>query len=232
MTQKNPHPSRRMLSVRVKTAAKRKISSTRWLARQLNDPYVQEAKSRGFRSRAAFKLEQLDDKYSLLKPGMKVVDLGAAPGGWTQIAVARAKPAQTGGCVVGIDLLPIDPIPDSILIEGDFMEGDAPDKLKTLIGGEADFVMSDMAPYTMGHRQTDHLRVMALVEAAYAFAFEVLKPGGIFLAKLFQGNAEEDLLRTLKRDFEKVRHVKPDASRKESSEVYVLATGFRGKHPS
>lgn len=220
-----------MLAVRVKTAAKRKISSTRWLARQLNDPYVQEAKSRGFRSRAAFKLEQMDEQHHLLKRGMRVVDLGAAPGGWTQIAVDRVQPEKSGGCVIGIDLLPIDPIPGATLLVGDFMDNDAPDKLKSLLGGEADIVMSDMAPYTMGHRQTDHLRVMALVEAACMFAQETLKPGGTFLAKLFQGNAEGDLLASLRRDFEKVRHLKPDASRKESSEVYILATGFRGRKP-
>lgn len=208
---------------KIKTAKGRKTSSTRWIERQLNDPYVTKAKQMGYRSRAAFKLQEMDDKYKILKPGMSVVDLGAAPGGWCQIALER-------GCkkVVAIDLLPVDPMGGMIFMQQDFMEDDAPAKLKEALGGKADVVLSDMAHNTTGHRDTDHLKIMALVEAGYIFAKEVLKPGGSYLAKTFQGGAEADLLAQMKIDFTTVKHVKPPASRQDSSEMYVLATGFRG----
>lgn len=215
----------RGLKTRVKTARGRSNSSARWLERQLNDPYVQEAKKRGYRSRAAFKLMQIDDKYELIKRGARIVDLGAAPGGWCQVALERAgKDAH----VVGIDLLEIDAIPGVILLQGDFMEDEAPDRLKQALGGPADIVMSDMAASATGHQQTDHLRIMGLVETALYFAEEVLVPGGAFVAKVLQGGAESDLLKQMKLRFEKVRHFKPDASRKDSSEMYVVATGFKG----
>lgn len=208
---------------KIKTAKGRKTSSTRWIERQLNDPYVTKAKQMGYRSRAAFKLQEMDDKYKILKPGMSVVDLGAAPGGWCQIALER-------GCkkVVAIDLLPVDPMGGMIFMQQDFMEEEAPAKLKEALGGKADVVLSDMAHNTTGHRDTDHLKIMALVEAGYLFAKEVLKPGGTYLAKTFQGGAEADLLAQMKIDFTTVKHVKPPASRQDSSEMYVLATGFRG----
>ncbi len=208
---------------KIRTAKGRKTSSTRWIERQLNDPYVTKAKQMGYRSRAAFKLQEMDDKYKILKPGMSVVDLGAAPGGWCQIALER-------GCkkVVAIDLLPVDPLGGMIFMQQDFMEDDAPAKLKEALGGKADVVLSDMAHNTTGHRDTDHLKIMALVEAGYIFAKEVLKPGGSYLAKTFQGGAEADLLAQMKIDFTTVKHVKPPASRQDSSEMYVLATGFRG----
>ena len=221
----------RAVAVRVKTARKRSHSSTQWLERQLNDPFVAEAKRLGYRSRAAFKLIQLDDKLHLLKPGARVVDLGAAPGGWTQVAVDRVK-AETGrGEVVGIDLLEIDPIAGATLLQGDFLAEDAPDSLRRIMGGPADLVLSDMAASATGHSATDHLRVIALAEAAYYFAAEVLSEGGTFVAKVFQGGTEGELLTSLKRDFTTVRHVKPPASRAESAEVYVVATGFRGASP-
>ena len=219
-------PTGRQEAVRVRTAKGRKNSSTRWLQRQLNDPYVAEARRLGYRSRAAFKLAQLDEKYNLLKPGMRVVDLGAAPGGWVQVAQQKIGP---GGHVAGIDLLEIDPIAGADLIVGDFLDEDAPDRLKTLMGGPADAVLSDMAASSTGHAPTDHLRIMSLAEAALDFACEVLKPGGFFLAKVLQGGSERELLDRLRRDFEKVRHVKPAASRSDSAELYVLATGFRGR---
>lgn len=206
---------------RVKTAKKRKTSSTRWLERQLNDPYVDKAKAQGYRSRAAFKIIEIDEKVHLLKKGMKIVDLGAAPGGWSQVA------AQKGCTIVAIDLLEMDEIPGVDFIQMDFMDDDAPDKLKAMLGGMADAVLSDIAPNTMGHKQTDHLRIMAVVEAAYYFAKEVLKPGGTFVAKVFQGGAQNTLLAEMKKDFKTVKHIKPPASRKESSEQYLVATGFR-----
>jgi 23S rRNA (uridine2552-2'-O)-methyltransferase len=218
-------PTGRGLTVRVKTAGKRSVSSARWLERQLNDPYVSEAKKRGYRSRAAFKLLQLDEKFHLLKPGGKVVDLGAAPGGWTQVAVDRV--GETGK-VIGIDLLPMDAIPGAELIQMDFMAEDAPDKLKAMLGGAADLVLSDMAASATGHSQTDHLKIMALAEAAYDFAKDVLKPKGAFVAKVLQGGATGELLKLLKRDFAEVKHVKPPASRSDSAEIYVVALGFRG----
>lgn len=218
-------PSGRGLTVRVKTAGKRSVSSTRWLERQLNDPYVAEAKKQGYRSRAAFKLLQLDEKFNLLKPGAKVVDLGAAPGGWTQVAVDRVGEK---GRVVGIDLLQMDAIPGADLIQFDFMDDSAPDVLKKLLDGPADIVLSDMAASSTGHSQTDHLKIMALAEAAYDFAKDVLKPHGAFVAKVLQGGATGELLKLLKRDFTDVKHVKPPASRSDSAEIYVVALGFRG----
>lgn len=223
----------RGLKTRVKTAAKRSSSSTWWLERQLNDPYVAEAKKRGYRSRAAFKLLQLDEKYHFLKPGGRVVDLGAAPGGWTQVAVDRVQSAagekeNRRGKVIGIDLLAVDPIPGAEIIQLDFMDESAPDKLKAMLGGEADVVLSDMAASSTGHAQTDHLKIIGLAEAALQFAREVLAPGGTFIAKVLAGGATNELLAPLKRDFATVRHVKPEASRKESAEIYVVAQGFRG----
>ncbi len=214
--------------VYVKTRKKRSVSSARWLERQLNDPYVAAAKAEGYRSRAAFKLIQMNEDLGLLKAGYKVVDLGAAPGGWTQIAVDIVQPDKTGGKVVGIDYLDMPEVPGAEFICLDFMDDAAPEILKKSIGGKAHVVMSDMAPPTVGHKQTDHLRIMALAEAAYEFAREVLLPGGVFLSKVFMGGAEKDLLNSLKRDFTKVKHVKPHASRADSSEMYVVALGFRG----
>jgi 23S rRNA (uridine2552-2'-O)-methyltransferase len=216
------------LHVQVKTGGKRKLSSKLWLERQLNDPYVAKAKAAGYRSRAAFKLLEIDDKFRLLKPGMAVVDLGAAPGGWSQIAAKRVGSVDGKGKVVAIDLLEMPEIPGVDFAQLDFMDNDAPDKLTAMLGGGADVVMSDMAANTTGHRKTDQLRIVGLVETAAAFACDVLKPGGIFLAKTFQSGADADLLAQLKRDFATVRHVKPAASRQDSSERYVLATGFRG----
>lgn len=215
-------------AVRVKTAGRRKASSTQWLERQLNDPYVSEAKRLGYRARAAFKLLQLDDRFHFLKPGARVVDLGAAPGGWTQVAAARVKAEAGRGRVVGIDLLAMDPIPGAVLFTLDFLDDAAPAVLRTALDGPADVVLSDMAAPTTGHAATDHLRVMALAEAAHAFARGVLAEGGTFVAKVFQGGTERALLDQLKRDFATVRHAKPPASRAESAEVYVVAQGFRG----
>jgi 23S rRNA (uridine2552-2'-O)-methyltransferase len=217
--------SGRQEKVRVKTTAKRSVSSARWLERQLNDPYVIEAQRRGLRSRAAFKLIELDDKYRLLRKGMRVLDLGAAPGGWSQIAAERVGPQ---GRVLAVDILEMDPLPGVQVMRQDFMAEDAPAKIRAALSGPADLVLSDMAAPTIGHSRTDHLRIMALAEAAYQFASEVLAPGGAFLCKLFQGGATKDLLDLLKRDFEQVRHVKPPASRADSAEIYVVATGFRG----
>ena len=219
-------PSGRGLTVRVKTAGKRTQSSTRWLERQLNDPYVAEAKKQGYRSRAAFKLLQLDDKYGFLKPGARVVDLGAAPGGWCQVAADRVGQR---GKVIGIDLLPMDPVPGADLVQMDFMSGEAPDELKRRLGGHlADVVLSDMAAPSTGHAQTDHLKIMALAETAYDFAKDVLAKGGAFICKVLQGGATGELLTLLKRDFADVKHVKPPASRSDSAEIYVVALGFRG----
>jgi 23S rRNA (uridine2552-2'-O)-methyltransferase len=217
------------LHVQVKTGGKRKLSSKLWLERQLNDPYVAKAKAAGYRSRAAFKLLEIDDKFRLLKSGMAVVDLGAAPGGWSQIAAKRVGSVDGKGKVVAIDLLDMPEIPGVDFAQLDFMDNDAPEKLTAMLGGGADVVMSDMAANTTGHRKTDQLRIVGLVETAAAFACDVLKPGGAFLAKTFQSGADADLLAQLKRDFVSVRHVKPAASRQDSSERYVLATGFRGE---
>ncbi|MBO6946789.1 MAG: RlmE family RNA methyltransferase [Rhodospirillales bacterium] len=215
----------RGLHTRVKTAKGRRLSSTRWLQRQLNDPYVQEAKRLGYRSRAAFKLIELDDKFRFLKKGAKVIDLGAAPGGWTQVAMARIG---DGGHVIGIDLQEMEGIPGADLIQGDFLDDDAPDRLKALLGGQADIVLSDMAAASTGHPQTDHLRIMGLLEVAADFAADVLAPGGTFVGKVLQGGTENELLAALKRDFKTVKHAKPPASRSDSAEIYVVATGFRG----
>ncbi len=220
----------RQLRVSLKTARRRTASSQRWLERQLNDPYVAAAKREGWRSRAAFKLIEIDDKHRILKPGQRVVDLGAAPGGWSQVAALRVKAVEGRGQVIAIDYLPVDPIAGVEILELDFLDEAAPDKLKALLrDGGADVVLSDMAAPTTGHASTDHLRIMALAEVAGEFAAEVLAPGGAFLAKVFQGGTERALLDALKRDFSIVRHVKPKASRADSAELYVLATGFRGR---
>jgi 23S rRNA (uridine2552-2'-O)-methyltransferase len=216
------------MHVQVKTGGKRKLSSKLWLERQLNDPYVAKAKREGYRSRAAFKLIEIDDKYRLLKPGMTVVDLGAAPGGWSQIAARRVGAADGKGRVVAIDVLEMGEIPGVQFAQLDFHTDDAPERLTAMIGGRADVVLSDMAANTTGHRKTDQLRIVGLVEIAVAFASEILNPGGAFLAKVFQSGADAELLAQLKRDFATVRHVKPASSRQDSSERYVLATGFRG----
>jgi len=221
MTEPTIIPPRRE-AVRLKNARKLAPSSQRWLARQLNDPYVQAAKAQGFRSRAAFKLLELDEKYKLITKGARVVDLGAAPGGWAQVALLRGAAA-----IVGIDLLPIIPVSGAQFIEGDFMGEGMDVRLKEMLGGPADLVLSDMAPNTTGHVATDHIRIMALADMALAFSTEVLRPGGSFVAKLFQGGAERDMLNTLKLRFRTVRHAKPPASRKDSKEMYVVATGFR-----
>lgn len=216
------------LHVQVKTGGKRKLSSKLWLERQLNDPYVAKAKREGYRSRAAYKLLEIDDKYRLLKPGMAVVDLGAAPGGWSQIAARRVGSAEGKGKVIAIDLLEMGEIPGVTFAQLDFLAEDAPARLLEMMDGRADVVMSDMAANTTGHRKTDQLRIVGLVEAAALFASEVLNPGGTFLAKVFQSGADAELLAQLKRDFASVRHVKPASSRQDSSERYVLAMGFRG----
>ena len=213
----------RSLSVKLKKARKHSTSSQAWLARQLNDPYVAAAKAQGWRSRAAFKLIELDDKYHLITPGCRVIDLGAAPGGWSQVAVRRGA-----GRVVGVDLLPVDPVPGAELIQGDFNDPDMPAKLAEMLGGPANVVLSDMAPNTTGHNATDHLRIIGLAEMALEFAIKILAPGGSFVAKVFQGGTEKNMLVPMKHCFAHVRHAKPPASRKGSSEVYVVATGFRG----
>ena len=225
-------PTGRRATVRVKTARGRTTSSQRWLQRQLNDPYVAEAKKRGYRSRAAFKLFQLDDQFRFLKPGARVVDLGAAPGGWTQVAVERvkagAKAGRSTGVVVGIDITPVEPIAGATVLAKDFYDEDAPAELTALLGGPADVVLSDMAASATGDTQVDHLRIMGLAEAAHDFARQILKPGGTFVAKVLRGGTERTLLDLLKKDFAKVRHVKPEASRADSAEMYVIGTGFRG----
>ncbi|WP_307270912.1 RlmE family RNA methyltransferase [Labrys wisconsinensis] len=218
--------------MRLRNARRHKHSSQLWLERQLNDPFVARARREGYRSRAVYKLMEIDDKAGLLKPGRRVLDLGAAPGGWSQLAADRCRAAEGPeggrGTVVAIDLLPVDPIPGVDFVQMDFMDDAAPERLKAMLGGPADIVLSDMAANTVGHRATDHLRIVALVEAAAHFAVEVLAPGGAFLAKVFQGGTESDILTLLKRDFATVKHIKPAASRAGSSEMYVLATGFRG----
>jgi 23S rRNA (uridine2552-2'-O)-methyltransferase len=219
----------RELKVRVKTGRGRKLSSKLWLERQLNDPYVARAKREGMRSRAAYKLIEIDDKAHFLKKGARVIDLGAAPGGWSQIAAKRVGAPQQGR-VVAIDLLDIDPLPGVDFVQLDFLDASAPDKLKTMLGGRADVVLSDMAANATGHRKTDHIKIVALVEVALEFAREVLAPGGAFLTKVLQGGTEATVLASLKRDFASVKHVKPGASRADSAELYLLATGFRGSN--
>jgi 23S rRNA (uridine2552-2'-O)-methyltransferase len=217
-----------MARVRLKTKG-RSVSSKRWLERQLNDPYVARAKAEGLRSRAAFKLAEIDDRHHLLKPGRSVVDLGASPGGWSQVAARRVGADEGRGRVVAIDLLAMEPIAGVSFAQLDFLDPAAPERLREMLGGPADVVLSDMAANATGHRRTDHLKIMALAEAAADFARAVLKPGGAFLAKVLQGGTEGTLLADLKRDFAAVKHVKPGASRTDSAELYVLATGFRGK---
>ena len=224
----------RELRVRVKTAKGRKLSSTRWLERQLNDPYVQRARREGYRGRAAYKILELDDKYRFLKPGARVVDLGCAPGGWCQVAVERVnalgqKPGKPIGTVLGVDLQEVEPIAGAEIHRLDFLEDGADAKVKAWLGGPADVVMSDMAAAASGHKQTDHLRIVALCEAAAAFAFDVLEDGGTFVAKVLAGGAETGLQTLLKQRFAKVANVKPPASRADSSEKFVVATGFRGR---
>jgi 23S rRNA (uridine2552-2'-O)-methyltransferase len=229
MARKPGHGARRDPAVRVKTAKQRKPSSTAWLARQLNDPYVAEAKRLGYRSRAAFKLIELDDRFHVLKRGARVVDLGAAPGGWTQIAAARIGAAEGKGRIVAADILGMELVPGATVLQLDFLAPEAPAEIKAALEGPADIVLSDMAQPATGHAATDHLRIVAIAEAAYEFARDVLAPGGSFIAKVFQGGAEGELLAALKRDFANLRHAKPPASRAESAEVYVVAQGFRGR---
>ena len=229
----NSGRGQRDLKVKVKTARGRKLSSTRWLERQLNDPYVKRAQTEGYRGRAAYKIMELDDKFRFLVPGARVVDLGCAPGGWCQVAVKRVnalgeKSGKRIGTVLGIDLQEVEPVAGADTHVLDFMEDDADQKVKDWLGGKADVVMSDMAAASSGHKQTDHLRIIALCETAAHFAFDVLEEGGTFVAKVLAGGAEGDLQKLLKQKFQKVAHVKPPASRSDSSEKFVVATGFRG----
>ena len=219
---------RREKKVRVKTARRRPASSTRWLDRQLNDPYVAEARRLGYRSRAAFKLIEIDDRLRLFRPGQAVVDLGAAPGGWTQVALERTRAAETGGRVVALDRLEIDPIPGAEILLGDFLDPETVELLERAVGEVTiDLVLSDLSPSTTGHQATDHLRIVALAEDALDFAERVLKPGGAFVAKVFRGGADADLLKRVRVRFATVRHVKPPASRPDSAETYLIAQGFR-----
>ena len=236
MSKSNSGSGTRSLKTRVKTARKRSISSTRWLQRQLNDPYVKQAKKEGYRSRAAFKLVEMDDKFQFLKPGKLVLDLGAAPGGWTQVAVQRVRSEPEAPQVIGVDILPMEPIAGAVLMKLDFMANDAEEKIKQALApalaakkySGVDVVLSDIAPNTTGHGATDHLRIMAILETVYPFACEVLRLGGVFVAKVFQGGAQKDLLAAMKKDFDSVKHSKPKASRADSSEMYVVAIGFKG----
>ena len=230
---KNSGRGQRELRVKVKTARGRKLSSTLWLERQLNDPYVKRATLDGYRGRAAFKILELDDKYRFLVPGARIVDLGCAPGGWCQVAVPRInalgdRPGKKVGTILGVDLQEVEPIPGAEIHVLDFMDEGADDKVKAWLDGAADVVMSDMAAASSGHKQTDHLRIIALCEAAAYFAFEVLAPGGTFIAKVLAGGAEGDMQALLKKKFNKVSNIKPPASRSNSSEKFVVATGFRG----
>jgi len=225
---KKSKPPSRNLKVKVKSAKGRTTSSTRWLERQLNDPYVAAAKSKGYRSRAAFKLEELDDKFHFLKGGAKVLDLGAAPGGWSQVAKQRIG---AKGSIVAADILEIAPIPGVTILLLDALSAEAPEIIRNALGGPADLVMSDMAASTTGHRETDHIRTSALFEAAVETAEDVLKPGGAFVGKLFQGGAANQILAKLKKSFRDVKHVKPPASRAESVELYLVALGFKGPSP-
>lgn len=219
--------TKRPIRVHVRSAKGRSSSSRQWLERQLNDPYVARAQREGFRSRAAYKLIEIDDRYHILKPGMRVIDLGAAPGGWSQVAAQRVGAAQGRGRIVAIDLLEMDPIPGVSFVQSDFLSPDAPQRLMALLGGPADVLLCDMAANTTGHRRTDHLRIMALAESAAEFGRQVLAPRGVLLAKVLQGGTEAALLAELKRDFSSVKHVKPAASRADSAELYLLAVGFR-----
>ena len=225
MKRRRSPPVGRLPAVEVRSTRRRKPSSTRWLSRQLNDPYVVEARRLGYRSRAAFKLIELDERFRLLRPGQHVVDLGCAPGGWTQVAVERVG---RRGRVVGIDVAATPPLLGAVLLCGDARDPVTPSALEAALGGLADIVLSDMAPSTTGHAATDHLRIVAIAEDAFTVASQILKPGGDFVAKVFQGGAEGPLLAALKRDFAELRHAKPPASRAESAETYVIATGFRG----
>lgn len=225
MTESRNPGGERNLSTRLRTAKGRSTASQKWLQRQLNDPYVKAAKAAGWRSRAAFKIIELDERFGLFRPGQSIVDLGAAPGGWTQVAVKRAGER---GKVVALDILPMDPVPGAITLQGDFNEEAAERAVLEALDGTADLVISDIAPNTTGHNATDHIRILALVELAADFARKVLTPGGAFVAKVFQGGTERDLLNALKRDYATVRHAKPPASRKDSAEMYVVAQGFRG----
>ncbi|HEX7760751.1 MAG TPA: RlmE family RNA methyltransferase [Caulobacteraceae bacterium] len=214
----------RAVAKRLKTAKDRTLSSQAWLERQINDPYVTAAKAQGYRSRAAFKLAEIDDRFHLLRKGSRIIDLGCAPGGWVQVALQRGA-----GTVVGVDLLAVDPLPPAQIIQADFTDPGCGERLMQLLGGAPDVVLSDMAPNTVGHRQTDHLRIMGLIEVAADFAMEVLKPGGAFVTKAFQGGETGILFGELKRRFAEVKNVKPKASRQDSSEVYIVATGFRAR---
>jgi 23S rRNA (uridine2552-2'-O)-methyltransferase len=225
-----PGGGERALKVRVKTAKKRTPASARWLERQLNDPYVRRTKAEGYRSRAAYKLIEIDEQHRLLARGARVVDLGAAPGGWSQVAAARTGSTGADPRIVAIDYLPVDPLPGVVVLEKDFLDEDAPAAIVAALGGaKADLVLSDMAAPATGHKKTDHLRIMHLCEVAAEFARDVLRPGGAFLAKVLRGGTENQLLADLKRDFAQVMHVKPPASRRDSAELYVLAKGFRGR---
>ncbi len=233
MDKKSSGRGRRDLTIKVKTARGRKLSSTRWLQRQLNDPYVHRAQAEGLRGRAAYKILELDDKFRFFVPGARVVDLGCAPGGWLQVAVPRinalgTKSSKPVGHIIGVDLQEVDPIPGAEIHQLDFMADGADETVRGWLGGEADVVMSDMAASSSGHKQTDHLRIMALCEAAAYFSFDVLTQGGTFVAKVLAGGAEGELQKLLKQKFTKVAHVKPPASRSDSSEKFVIATGFRG----
>jgi 23S rRNA (uridine2552-2'-O)-methyltransferase len=224
--------SDRDLKIRLKTAKGRTTSSTKWLQRQLNDPYVARARAEGYRSRAAFKIKEMDEKHKLFKKGMRVVDLGAAPGGWSQVAARAVGSTDDNPLIVGIDYLEMDPIPGVILLQKDFTDDDAPDALIAAMGGhKADVVMSDMAWPTTGHRATDHLRIVHLIEIAADFAIQVLAPGGSFVAKVFQGGTEHELLHMLKRNFKSTFHAKPPSSRSGSAEAYLVAKGFKGSDP-
>lgn len=235
MKQKNTSGrGQRDLKVNVKTARGRKLSSTRWLQRQLNDPYVKRARADGYRGRAAYKILELDDQFRFLVPGARIVDLGCAPGGWSQVAVQRVnalgeKAGKSIGTILSVDLQEVEPIAGARIYQLDFMADDADQQVKNWLGGTADVVMSDMAASASGHKQTDHLRIMALCEAAAYFAFDVLEIGGTFVAKVLAGGAEGDLQKLLKQNFKKVMHVKPPASRSDSSEKFVIALGYRGQ---
>ncbi len=218
----------RPLKTHLKTAKGRRSSSIKWLQRQLNDPYVSEAHKQGYRGRAAFKILQLNEQFHFFKAGKRVVDLGCAPGGWSQVAVKMTRSSENDPHVVGMDLLPTAPLPGALFVQMDFTQEGAPEKLQSLLGGhKADIVLSDMAPNTTGMHDLDHMRIMRLLEAAYDFATQILAPGGVFIAKIFQGGTENTFLAEMKRSFSVVRHAKPDASRKDSSEMYVVAIGFK-----